>query len=60
VVKLLILQVTQGSILLVIIFFSTLALLLLGLLSKGILSLWSLRHHNLYLKMFLVMRYELG
>jgi hypothetical protein len=35
-------------------------LLVLVLLSRGVLSLLSLKHHNLYLKRLLLLRYELG
>jgi hypothetical protein len=53
--QLLILQVTQGRVLLIVITFIILALLLLRLL-----SLFVLRHHNLDLKRLLLLRYELG
>jgi hypothetical protein len=52
-VQLLALLVTQGRVLLLVIIFIILALLLLGLLNRGILSLWALTHHNLYLKRLL-------
>jgi hypothetical protein len=58
-VQLLILCVTQGRVLLFIAIFIFLDLLLLGLLSRGILSLWAFWHHNLDLKR-LLLRYELG
>jgi hypothetical protein len=56
VVQLLALQVSQGRVLFIIIFI-LLALLLFRLLSRGVLSLWALRHHVLYLKS-LLLRYE--
>jgi hypothetical protein len=40
--------------------FYILALLLVELLSRGILSLWALRYHNLDLKRFFFLRYKLG
>jgi hypothetical protein len=49
----------QGRVLLIIVTFIIITLLLLELLSRGVLSLWALRHHNLDLKRLLLLRYEL-
>jgi hypothetical protein len=59
-VQLLALRVTQGIVLLIIVISIILSLLLLRLHSRAVLSLWALRHHNLYLKRLLLLRYKLG